>query len=385
MPPLTLAYVAAVLERQRHIVRIYDLALTPNEPFATAFRPLAAFQPHIVLVVSEQVDLLEYAVEVLHSQHACVIPVYIERSDLVTGRKYGEIMAWVERQQALRDEKAVGVDDPMSVARYEVALDQLPLPGRQLLSLEKYGLRAKGNELQTTLLVGIAMSDAGGEIELRKPTQIVAELASVSREFGIRHFLFSGVTLTTDLVWFRDLLSHLIDVDLQIAWEGTVDPEKLTPQLLGSMAQAGCETLRLDFNATQVFESAQARARLKQTIADARQHTIHARAELKLEPPYEAMPHLVDVAATFGLDDVSFKVRASRSVGDVDVGSIGEDAKLKEVARQRYHAGRSRQQLIDRFGGTIGLLLWKLRTSRIGAALASERGLDDREDLAKPT
>ncbi len=389
MPPLTLAYVAAVLERQRHIVRIYDLALTPDIPFATAFRPLLAFRPQVVVVVSEQLDLLEHAVEVLHSQHTCVIPMHTERSDLVAGRKYSDIMAWVEQQQALQGEKVVISDDHMSVERHPFDLDQLPLPARHLLSLEYYDLRAKGNELQTTLLAGVIRdSEAGGEIQLRTPVQIVAELRSVSREYGIRHYLLSGVILTTDLTWLRELLNRLIEADLEIAWEGMVNTEKLTPQLLGHMAQAGCETLRLDFNVTQVFESAKARARLKQVVADARQHDIHARAELELEPPYEAMPHLVDIAATFGLDDVSFKVRTARSVGDIEMRSIGEDTKLEEVARQRYYAGRSRQQFIDRFGGTLGPLLWKLRTSRIGAALASERGtggLDEREDLAEPS
>jgi hypothetical protein len=52
MPPLPVGYIAALLEQQRHIVRIYDLALHDPSAPADALAPLRAFRPHITVVAS---------------------------------------------------------------------------------------------------------------------------------------------------------------------------------------------------------------------------------------------------------------------------------------------------------------------------------------------
>ncbi len=386
-PPLTLAYIAAVLEHQRHIVRIYDLALTPDVPLVVALRPLQTFRPQVVMVVGEQLSLLEDAVEVLDAQHNYVVPMQLRRGELAIGRACAEVLAWINQQPGslAENEKNVTGGTPAPDA-FVQDLDQLPFPARHLLSLEQYGLRAVGNELQTTLLIGLPHSEQPDKVVLRAPAQIVSELRSVSREYGIRHYLFPGVALTTDMEWLHEFLTRLRDADLRIAWEGVVNTEKLDMALLKQMVQAGCEVLRFDFYSTRVFESFQIRSQLKQTVANARQVGIYARADLELEPPYESLPHLIDVASTFGFDSVNFKVRSATSQDTMqeEFRAIGEDMQLEEYVRQRYYAGRTRQQLIDRFGSALGTLLWRLRSSRIGLALAHERGaggLDDQEDL----
>ena len=79
------------------------------------------------------------------------------------------------------------------------------------------------------------------------------------------------------------------------------------------------------------------------------------------------MPHLVDVAATFGLDDVSFDVAKSEAA------SVGADeTQLREMARQIYDQGRDRQRLINRFGPALGSLIWRIRGPRTQASGAEE-------------
>lgn len=384
VPPLTLAYIAAVLEHQRHIVRIYDPALTPDLPLTAAFRPLQSFRPQVVIVVGEQLNLLDEAVTLLHNdQHHCVVPMRLRRDELAVGRVCADVLAWIAQQQAGENDKIViGELSPPDVPLHD--LDQLPFPARHLLSLEQYGLRAVGNELQTTLLIGMPASDDPNRVVLRSPAHIVAELRSVSREYGIRHYLFPGVALTTDMEWLHEFLTRLYDAELSIAWEGVVAAEMLDVVLLKQMARAGCETLRFDFSSTRVFESSQVRAQLKQTVTHARHAGIYARADLELEPPYEALPHLIDVASTFGFDRVAFKVRSTKNFTQDEPPTSSDDVQLEEYARQRYHAGRTRQQLIDRFGSALGTLLWRLRNSPLAVVLAHEHGaggLDDREDV----
>jgi len=98
---------------------------------------------------------------------------------------------------------------------------------------------------------------------------------------------------------------------------------------------------------------------LCQVVAAARRCGIFAHARLKLEPPYEAIPHLVDVAATFGLDAVRFEVVRTQPLEDEP-----RVAELQHMACQIYDQRRDRQRLVQQFGPLIGGLFWYLRALR---------------------
>ncbi len=349
-PPLTLAYVATVLEQRRHIVRIYDLGLEPQIGLEAAFLPLRSFRPQVVVVSGDMPEVIGPAVEALHEdKHTQVLPVPMSRSGLDASPVCWEVMQWLDKQGS----EASGAS-PLD-------LDQLPLPARHLLPLESYNLRAVGGELQTTLLVGALEAD--GRFALRSPTRIVSELRSVSAEFGLRHYLIADVPVTLDRAWLVELLTRLCDAGLGIGWEASAQPEHLDGELVAHMARAGCEGLCFQLDAVSVFESTAAREALRRAVTHARQHSIFLRANLKLEPPYESIPHLVDVAATFGLDDVRFDVARAEAA------SVGADeTQLREMARQIYDQGRDRQRLINRFGPALGSLIWKLRGPRSNGA-----------------
>lgn len=350
-PPLTLAYVATLLEQRRHIVRIYDLGLDPQVGLEAIVQPLRTFRPQVVLVSGDMPEVLGQAVDALHEDtFAQVLPLSMSRSGLDASPVCAEVLQWLDRQRG--DEAGGGP---------ALDLDQLPLPARHLLPLESYNLRAVGGELQTTLLVGALEAD--GRFALRSPTRIVSELRSVSAEFGLRHYLIADVPVTLDRAWLIELLTRLCDAGLGIGWEASAQPEQLDPDLVAHMARAGCESLCFQLDAASVFESTAAREALRRAVTSARQHNIFLRANLKLEPPYESIPHLVDVAATFGLDDVRFDVARAEAA------SVGADeTQLREMARQIYDQGRDRQRLIDRFGSALGSLIWRLRGPRTAGA-----------------
>jgi hypothetical protein len=246
----------------------------------------------------------------------------------------------------------------------------MPFPARHLLSLESYELRAVGGELQTTVLVAGA-NPGGSGLLLRAPTQIVAELRSASHEFGLRHYLFADVMITDDRAWLVELLTRLCDAGLNIGWEASADADKLDEALSEHMARAGCEALTLHLRAASVFESADARARVRHAVTIARDHGVFVRAHVRLEPPYESVPHLVDVAATFNLDDVRF------DVVNAETASVADGTQLKELARQIYDAGRDRQRFISRFGPALGNLIWKLSGQRSAPPSQISSELDD--------
>jgi hypothetical protein len=179
----------------------------------------------------------------------------------------------------------------------------------------------------------------------------VAELRSVSHEFGLRHYLFPDVSITADRAWLVELLTRLCDARLNIGWEASADADQLDEAISAHMARAGCEAITLHLRAASVFESAEVRGRVRQAVTTARDQGVFVRAHVRLEPPYESVPHLVDVAATFNLDDVRFDV-------------VGDSSQVKELALQMYDAGRDRQRFISRFGPALGNLIWRLSGQR---------------------
>ncbi|MBO9322070.1 MAG: hypothetical protein J7457_08055, partial [Roseiflexus sp.] len=54
-PPLPLCYVAAFLEQQRHIVRIYDQALYQSDPRVDYLEAIRAFRPQVTIVAADNV------------------------------------------------------------------------------------------------------------------------------------------------------------------------------------------------------------------------------------------------------------------------------------------------------------------------------------------
>ncbi len=350
VPPLTLAYLATLLEQCRHIVRIYDLALEPEASLETVLPLLRSFRPQVVVAAGENPDLLAAVGEVLRADgFATVVSAAMSRSGWDASRVCLSVLRRIPGHA--RVEPGASLTTPLAV-------DQLPFPARHLLSLERYPLRAVGGELQTTVLIGAGDIETG-HIIFRSPTQIVAELRSVAQEFGIRHFLIPDVPITGDRAWLEEWLTRLAEAAPEISWEAMARPGDLDAALVALMARAGCEALRFQINAAQVFESTAAREQVRQAVARARQHGIFSRGDVTLVPPYESIPHLVDVAATFGLDDVRFEV-----VQEEATGAGFDEMQLRELARQIYIQGRDRQRFINRFGPALGNLIWRLSGSR---------------------
>jgi hypothetical protein len=354
-PPLPLAYVAAVLEQQRHIVRIYDLALCNAAPLDEALIPLRAFRPHLIAVASGDPKLTDAICLASGGCEATVVQLGVTLRTFAAGETIVQALWQMDEQPGAEDEQNVIFNTLLTL---DDDLDSLPFPARHLLSLEQYPLCTPSGELQTTILAG--QPNAGIGFLLRNPLLIVAELRSIAREHGIRHVVFLDPPLTHDLAWLCEMLYHLASADLGVGWEGRVRHQHLTPELLQLFQRAGCEVLGLQFNAVEVLDSRDKRAALSAVVDQAHELGLLVRAHIELEPPYDAIPVLVDMSATFGLDDVRFSVQQRPvSLERSEVASPALEA-VAEMARSRYRSRRSRQFFIERFGPQLGPMLWRV-------------------------
>ncbi|WP_298820578.1 hypothetical protein [Chloroflexus sp.] len=339
LPPLTMAYVAALLEQRRAIVRIYDCALDPQGNWEDIHRRLQTFQPQRVIIAGETSNEIEQAVIQIHQTHPEILPILTRRSGSEAFSVATSVLAWFDN--------AFHLPAPSH--------EELPYPSRHLLTLEQYELRAPGGEIQTPVVAGWRWQ---GRWLMRQPRLIGQEIRALTEEVGIRHILFYEPELTHDEAWFDELLYYLIGANLNVKWQAGVAIDRLHSERIPRLAQAGCEAISFTLSAISVFESASSRERARKIIASAREHGIYTRATVALEPPYESINRLVDVAATLGLDDVSFTLMQTLRVGD-------NEQQIQNHARQRYQEGRARQRLIERFGPALGGLLWQLRAEHL--------------------
>lgn len=362
-PPLPLGYMAALLEQQRHIVRIYDLALATEQPLDRTLAPLHAFRPHIVVIAAAHTTPTADVETALEGLPATFVHLRTDLREPVHGIAAAHALCRIDERSVVKDEKTVIFD---ALIALDDDLDTLPFPARHLLSLEQYPLLTHNGDVQTTVLTAQQLTEQ--TIIQRQPALIIAELQSIAREHGIRHVVFPQPSLTHDRDWLRSFLRHLIAADLGIRWEATVQFELLDPELLQLCQQAGCEALSFDFAAADVLLSRERRAQLLEAVAQAHAAGITVRAGIDLDSVYGAMPALIDISATFGLDEVQFNVCGTAdTVAAQPVAGSPSLAEVAEMARTRYRSSRSRQFFVERFGPQLGPMLWRVgRTGLLG-------------------
>lgn len=375
-PPLPVAYLGALLEQQRHIVRMYDLALREGTTPAEILSSVQAFRPHIIVIAGNNAAACAPIEAALSALPACIVLLNLNLRSAAPAQALACALWSLEKPSDPTDEQSVIFEALMDL---DDDLDALPFPARHLLSLEQYPLFTPLGELQTTLLTG---QQFGADSYIpRNPALIVAELRSVAREHGIHHFIFQGPLLTADAVWLQDLLYHLTTSDVGIGWEGRADYRQLNSEVLRLCRRAGCERLCLPLDARDVLESKETRAALFRLVEQAHALGITIRAQIELNPSYTAMPMLVDIAATFGLDDVQFSMAAAPTEQQRSDISI-ELEHITEMVQSRYRSSVSRQFFIERFGPRMGPILWRAgRSGLLGRAW--QRRADGREQLSR--
>ncbi|NOK59526.1 MAG: hypothetical protein GFH27_549285n50 [Chloroflexi bacterium AL-W] len=354
-PPVALGYIAAVQEQQRHIVRIYDLALGDDTLTQNALAQLRIFRPHLTLVATEESKVSNALKQALLETDNHVIWLGVELRHVLPDHTMMQAIWYLNHRSDTDNKQKIIVD---SLVQLIDSIDALPFPARHLLPLEQYSLHTPSGDLQTTLVIG--QRKTVDEIVFRQPSLIVAEMQSIVREYGIHHFAFSKEPITHNAVWLDDLLQQLTKSKLGIGWEACISYKAPNTTQLRAMKAAGCEVLCCTFTAGDVLPSQCERDALLLFVKEAHACGIDVRARITLDAPYAAIPALVDLSATFGLDTVHFTVSQEHTTN----GQPTTEEKLSveavaEMARLRYQSSRNRQFFIDRFGPQFGPMIWR--------------------------
>lgn len=350
-PPLGLAYLAAVLERDGHQVSVFDLGLDPSLPLEDGVGRVAAFGPHLIginAMTSVYQSALETAIllkaslgrpVVLGGPHATVYPERVLTESpvidyVIRGEGEETLLALVRALEAGSRDLSV-IQGLTYRSRGEIVsnpdrqligdLDGLPLPARHLLELKRYGLRTPEGQPMATILSSRGCpyncsycfkGIVGRTYRQRSPDNIIGEIRRVMEQYDVRNFYFIDDLFTVDLHRLRAISSQIVAERLDIRWQCLGRVDRVDADTLRTMYAAGCR--RIHFGIESGNEQVLRRVakgikpeQVRQAVKWARDAGLEVKGYFMLGLPgdtEETMQQTVDLAMELDLDEAMFSL-----------------------------------------------------------------------------
>lgn len=273
LPPLGIAYIAAVLEEAGHAVKILDCcALNLRE--SELAREAADFKPELAGITAMSSTLWGAlaaaraakeagAVTVLGGPQLSAYPRETLSHRCVDFGVNGEgeaVMAELARALEKKDrvdairglifrkEGAVCVNAP-AVAE---DIDSLPFPAYHLLPMKRYDsiigrspvstmISSRGCPYQCSFCF---KQPADMRVRFRSPRKVVDEMAYLAEKFGIREVMFYDDAMMSNRGHVAGICEEILRRGLKIAWETPGRVDNVDRPLLELMRRAGCIRLR---------------------------------------------------------------------------------------------------------------------------------------------
>jgi radical SAM superfamily enzyme YgiQ (UPF0313 family) len=273
MPPLNLALIGAIAEREKHEVSIIDaeveeltieevlkrikgtkadiVGITATSPFyhiavenAVAIKKalkgttIVIGGPHITVLKEEAFnDCFDYA--------------FIGEAD----NSWVEFLRAFENKTPISEVKGILYRDSEGKLHYTGAsrpvedINAIPTPARHLLKTDKYMIGTlHGVKNFTTIMttrgcpfkcIFCSTKVFGNDTRNRSPQLVIEEMKGVIERDGIRHFYFLDDTLTLNKKHFSAICDLIIAEKLNITFEGSTRANLIDEPQIAKMAEAG--------------------------------------------------------------------------------------------------------------------------------------------------
>jgi anaerobic magnesium-protoporphyrin IX monomethyl ester cyclase len=269
-PPLGILYIAAVLEREGHTVRIKDAAVSPcrethlegdclwadivgvsitTPGYQNSIQivkainridpdlPIVVGGPHVTFQAIHMLSHPEVGIAVRgEGEHAM--------TELLAAINSGQDFEPINGITYRKSDHLVSTPDRPFIED----LDALPFPARHLVDLTAYkyaGNLVTGRGCPYRCQFCAAGPLSGYRYRVRSPENVVEEIRISYEQFGINHFFFADDTFTAipdRTLKICDLLQKLKE---PITWKCEARANTLTPALLKTMAEAGCVAMQI--------------------------------------------------------------------------------------------------------------------------------------------
>jgi len=350
-PPLGLAYLAAVLERDSYQVAVFDFGLDPNTPLENDVRRVCDFDPHVIgitAMTSIYHSALETAILlkaylgrpiVIGGPHATVYPERILAESpvidyVVRGEGEETILELVHvLDGGTRDFSTINgltyrlrgeiISNPDRALISD--LDALPFPARHLFDLKRYGLCTPEGQPMVSILSSRGCpyncnycfkGIVGRTYRQRSPANIIAELRQVIEQYGIRNFYFIDDLFTVDLQRLSAVTEQLIAERLDIRWQCLGRVDRVNAEILRKMYAAGCRRIHygIESGNQEILQRIGKGIRLEQVqqaVRWAQEAGINVKGYFMLGLPgdtEETMQQTINLAMDLNLDEVMFSL-----------------------------------------------------------------------------
>ena len=295
MPPLGLAYLAGILRKAGHGVRIVDLAVKPKglkqidlEKFDLV--GISADTPRFPVAIDIAKEIKNQGKKVVMGGYHVT---FMDEEPLKTGfvdyvvRGEGEevLLNLVNKLAANNDIKeipGISYKHGESIVRNRNAapphnLDSLPFPARDLLPLQQYHTTLGGMPAMNLITSRgcpfncyfCASSRFGGlKWRARTPASIVDEIEHIKSNFGYRAFVFMDDNFTLDPQRVMNFADELDKRNLNIIWWcfSRADTIAENEPLVRRMAESGANTvfLGLESGSENILEDYNKKVKLAQ-------------------------------------------------------------------------------------------------------------------------
>lgn len=273
-PPLGLTYIASVLENNNHYVKIIDSEIegldlkgTINEikKFGADIVGITSTTPifHVAKKLAEMVKKELKISVIIGGPHVTVMPEDTMKEENFDYGVYGEgeetfleLVNSLEKKKSLdnikgiifRKKGKIKINGPRP---FNQKLDNLPIPNRKLVDLDKYtwSVPTKGIIKFTTIMTSrgcpfdcIFCSQRtmfGTKVRFRSSESVISEIEHIVNDLGIKHFVFIDDTLTLNKERLIEICNGIIDKKLDVTWEGWTRANTVDEEILKLMKKAG--------------------------------------------------------------------------------------------------------------------------------------------------
>jgi anaerobic magnesium-protoporphyrin IX monomethyl ester cyclase len=272
VPPLSLSYLAAVLNREGIEVRILDFlvsryhprklrreleeyrpqlvgatCVTLNYPIARRMLQICkAFDPHIFTVIGG--PHVTFTLEETLLQSPWIDAIVIGEGERTLVQLVGAVtegkdihhvpgIAFADGGMVLKTPTQVRIEN----------LDQLPLPAREFLPMARY--RALGTPCTVITSRGCPYSCVfcsghrmfGPKVRFRSPGLVVDEIEKLQRDFELAKINIVDDTFTVNHHHARAVCEEMLRRELKIKWSVFARVDRISEDLAQLMKRAGCE------------------------------------------------------------------------------------------------------------------------------------------------
>lgn len=304
MPPLGLAWLAAVLEENDIPVQIID-ALIEKKNLETLSKDVEKYGPDLIGITCvthmrydafKTADMVKEALPdttvVMGGPHVTFtaedtlknirsVDIIVRGEGEIT---FPELIEVSETNGNLTGIKGISFRSGGKIIHnpnrpFIEDLDSLPFPARHLLPMEKYEFKIPFTDVRATNVLssrgcpfGCTYCSTstmwGKRIRMRSPSNIVDEIEQITKKYGIKGIYFFDDTFTFQKSRTISVCNEIIDRGLDVTWLCESRADVVDRELLTKMKEAGCKviTFGLESGSQRMLNNIKKSIRINQSI-----------------------------------------------------------------------------------------------------------------------